>query len=150
MDTGMTRRDLIAAGASAVLVGGAGLASMANAADEHAGMQHGTNPHQKIIDASLECERTGELCVAHCLAAFRNGDVSLAACATAVEQMLPACAAAGRVVVYGSPRAIPFAKVCADICADCERECRRHEDKHPACKACADACAAFVAAVKNA
>ncbi len=137
-----------------VLVGVGALAMSAGpdavwAAEEHA-HHGGGSSHAELIDAALACVKEGEACIAHCLAAFRAGDTTLAACATSVQQMLAACSATARLAAYDSPRLAAFAKVCADICADCEAECRKHADKHTVCKACADSCARFVKAARAA
>lgn len=144
MDVGMNRRELLAGmGAMVVAVG----PDVAHAADPHAGHGGPSAAVKALIAAAAHCEQVGEACVAHCLASFRAGDTTLAACATSVQQMLPACTAVARLANYDSPHLAAFAAVCAKICADCEAECRKHE-QHPPCKACADACAKFIAAAK--
>lgn len=144
MEVGMNRREVLTGiGAMVVAIG----PDVAQAADPHAGHGAPSAAVQALIDAAATCEQAGEACVAHCLASFRAGDTTLAACATSVQQMLPACASAAKLAHYGSPHLAAFVAVCAKICADCEAECRKHE-QHPPCKACADACAKFVAAAK--
>lgn len=148
MTEAISRRTLLIGAGATMLSSGVDLAAAeTKGREEH--QEHAPGPGSRaVVDAAAACEKEGEACVAHCLAAFRAGDTTLGACATSVVQMLAACTAAGRLASYGSPHLPAFAKVCSDICADCERECRKHEDRHAICRACADACARFVAAAR--
>lgn len=146
MERSLNRRELLA-GAGALVVAGAPELVLA---DHHAegGMPAAAGSSAELIDAALACVKTGDACVAHCLAEFKKGDTMLADCAASVERMLAVCSATARLAALGSPRLGKFAAVCAEICADCEAECRKHAQHHAVCKACADACARFIAATK--
>ena len=140
----MNRRELLtSAGAAAVI-----LASASASADEHMHHDHGAmampmaTPNAKLIDTASVCIKTGDACMAHCLASFAAGDTSLAACAKTVNEMLSVCASLHKLAAAGSARLPEMAKLAIAVCQDCEKECRKHEHHHATCKACADACAA--------
>ncbi len=146
MERPLSRRDLLVGGAGTVVVASLPVAP-ATAAEEHAG--HAPGPHQALIGAARTCIAEGDACVAHCLAMFATGDTSLAACAKAVSEMVPACSAVAQLATLDAKRLEQFLGPCIDVCADCEKECRKHADKHAVCKACADACAAFITEAKK-
>jgi Cys-rich four helix bundle protein (predicted Tat secretion target) len=102
-----------------------------------------------LVDAAVGCVEAGEVCLEHCLAAFRSGDTTLGECATAVADMLPVCQALARLAASGSKRLPAYAAVCIQVCEDCEAACRKHEAHHAPCKACAEACARVIAALKQ-
>jgi Cys-rich four helix bundle protein (predicted Tat secretion target) len=135
------RRNLLLS-AGAVVAAGMTNAALAGAADEPAAPSKGG--HQALIDAARECSSTGQACLAHCLAMFKGGDTSLAACAQSVSEMIPACSAVAELATLGAVRLGEFATACRAVCEDCEKECRKHADTHAVCKACADSCARFV------
>jgi hypothetical protein len=76
---------------------------------------------------------------------FAAGDVSLAACARAVDLMMSICGTLAKLVSLRSAYVPAMAKVALLGCRDCEAECRKHDEKHAACKACAETCAACAA-----
>jgi len=138
MDGGFTRRTVLAGAAMALA------APVLAKEHEHGAAGHAQpKGYAELIAAARECREAGEVCLDHCLAAFRDGDTSLGECATEVTRMLAACDAVARLATYGSPHTPAFAKACVAVCDDCERACRKHEEKHAECKACADACARF-------
>jgi Cys-rich four helix bundle protein (predicted Tat secretion target) len=149
MDRMITRRNLLVGASAMVAAGTSG--TVVTAADEHAGHpgeEHKGAEHKELIDAARECVAAGDRCLAHCLAMFKAGDTSLAACAQRVAEMLPACDAVAQLATLGAPRLGEFAVACRDVCDDCEKECRKHADTHPICKACADACVRFISEAK--
>lgn len=133
---GINRRDVLVA-ATAGVISTAVLAQSAQAEEAH---NHGGNPYQDVIDASLHCVKTGEACIAHCLESFKAGDTSLAMCAATVQEMLSMCNSLSSLASLDSKHLKDLARVCASVCADCEKECRKHADHHDTCKACADSC----------
>jgi len=137
----ITRRDLIAAGA--VVVAQAAVASAADAPVP------GSAPAQTLARAALDCVRTGEACLQHCLTLLATGDKTLGECAQMVNQMLAVCRAVGPIVDAGGKYVRPTAQLCRDVCSDCEQVCRQHAQQHTICATCADACAAAVAAAKQ-
>jgi Cys-rich four helix bundle protein (predicted Tat secretion target) len=102
-----------------------------------------------LFDAANYCVKTGLVCSDHCLQAFAAGDVSLAACARAVDQMMSLCGTLAKLVSLRSAYVPAMAKVALLGCQDCEAECRKHAEKHAPCKACADTCAACAAECKK-
>jgi Cys-rich four helix bundle protein (predicted Tat secretion target) len=99
-----------------------------------------------LASAASHCAHTGEVCIAHCLVTFKEGDTTLAACAASVEEMMAACRSMATLAALNSRHVKAEAAVCKAICADCEKECRKHEKKHAICKDCADACKDVIAA----
>ncbi len=131
----MNRREvLVGAGALA-------LAAVAKAApkDKPAAEAH-HGGMQSLVDASADCLKKGEACESHCLGMLGSGDTSMAACSTAVRDMIASSRAVMTLASAGSKHTRALAKACADICKDCEAECRKHQ-QHPPCHDCAEACA---------
>ncbi len=142
---GISRRDiLIGAGAVATA-----LASGAVYAADHAGHRHEDHAprYPALLDAVNQCLDKGQRCIAHCLVSFREGDISLAACAAKVHEMEAVCNGFSYLVTANSSYSKDYAKICKTVCSDCEKECRKHEDKHTECKECADACAQIVKSI---
>ena len=136
----MNRRGVIAAGAALVTISGSALAQTS----------HGDNAAvPSLFDAANNCVKAGLVCSDHCLQVFAAGDVSLAACARAVDQMQSLCGTLAKLASLRSSYLPAMAKVALIGCQDCETECRKHVDKHPPCKACAEACAACAAECKK-
>ena len=102
-----------------------------------------------LFDSANNCIKAGLVCGDHCLREFAAGDVSLAACARAVDEMLSLCGALAKLASLRSSYLLAMAKVALVGCQDCETECRKHAEKHPPCKACAEACAACAAECKR-
>lgn len=139
----LSRRELLymAAGAtaSAALTSGVAIAGK-----EHAGhAAHAKNEHQGLIDSALDCVKTGQLCLDHCMELFKQGDTSVADCADSVNELLAMCTALSQMVAYQSRHLKAFATVCVEVCKDCEKECRKHEE-HAQCKDCAESCASCI------
>ena len=138
------RRDLlmVTMGAGALLATGAG-ATIAADAPGHRHEDHAPK-HVAALKAANDCILNGQQCIAHCLVSFREGDMTLADCASSVHEMLPICEAMSYQLAANSIYVSGLSAVCVQACKDCEEECRKHEDKHLECKECADACAKFV------
>ncbi|KIM00068.1 Ferredoxin [Paramagnetospirillum magnetotacticum MS-1] len=137
----INRRNLLAAASAAVTL--AATASTAAAADHDHDHHHGpATANAKIAATALDCVRTGDACLAHCLDSFIANDTTLAVCAKKVNELISACATLAKLAANGSPHLAAYAKTATAICKDCEKECRKHADKHATCKACADSCAA--------
>lgn len=141
----LSRRDLLA-GAGAL---GALFASGAALAGDAPGHRHEDHAprHPGVLEATNDCVVKGQQCTAHCLVAFREGDTTLADCASKVNEMLPICKAFSYQLAANSKYVKALSAVCRQACKDCEDECRKHEDKHVECKECAEACAQLVAAI---
>lgn len=140
-----SRRDLLV-GAGAL---GALLATGASLAGDAPGHRHEDHApkHPDTLAAVNDCVAKGQQCVAHCLVVFKEGDLTLADCASKVNQMVPICEAFSYQLAANSPYVKPLSSVCRQACKDCEDECRKHEDKHQECKDCAEACAQLVAEI---
>ena len=114
--------------------------------DDHGGKHHhghhsASHKLKPIIESSLECVKTGELCANHCIELFKMGDTSVADCANIVEETVAACEAIAKLAMHNSSHLKAFVKACINVCEECEKECRKHEKKHSECKDCADSCA---------
>ena len=110
-------------------------------AHDHSAMGMDT-ANGKVIDTASTCIKSGEACLAHCLASFASGDTKMAACAKTVDVMLSTCATLQKLAAAGSAYLPEMAKLALAVCQDCEKECRKHEQEHAVCKTCAESCAA--------
>jgi Cys-rich four helix bundle protein (predicted Tat secretion target) len=137
----MNRRNVIVAGAAVLSLGGSALAQSGH--PNHAAVS-------QLFDTANDCVKTGLVCIDHCQQTLAAGDVSLAACARAVDQMVSTCGTLSKLSSLRSSYLAAMAKVALVVCQDCETECRKHADKHPPCKTCAEACAACAAECKTA
>lgn len=136
----MNRRELLSAAGTAIAAATLVTPAMAGEHDHHA---HGvTAPNAKIAATALDCVKTGDACLAHCLDTFIAGDTTLAVCAKKVDELISACTTLAKLASNNSPHLAAYAKAAIAICKDCEKECRKHADKHSTCKACAESCAA--------
>ncbi len=150
---GISRRDLlIGAGAAATVLASGAVHSVDHSAHkmgDHAGHRHEDHAprHPKLVDAVNVCLDKGQRCIAHCLVAFTEGDVTLAECAKKAHEMEAICEAFSYLVTANSVYTKDTAKVCRQACKDCEKECRKHEDHHTECKECAEACANLIKAI---
>ncbi len=142
---GLSRRELLAgAGALGTLL--ASGAALAGDAPGHRHEDHAPK-HPRVLETTNDCVVKGQQCIAHCLVAFREGDTTLADCATKVNEMLPICKAFSYQLAANSKYIKALSAVCRQACKDCEKECRKHDDKHVECKECGDACAQLVKAI---
>ena len=142
--SGLTRRD--------VLLGIGAIASAAYAGAAVSAMPgHDHSKHSpqlpELLAAANECVDKGQRCITHCLVAFREGDVSLAECASKVHEMQAVCTAFSYLLAANSEYVKAYAGICEQVCTDCEKECLKHKE-HIECKACADACANLVDQIK--
>lgn len=142
---GIRRRDLLAGGATLGLLATAG-AAVAGDGPGHRHEDHAPK-HGSVLEAVNHCIVESQQCMAHCLVAFQEGDLSLADCARKVNEMRPICEAFSYQLAANSPYVPALAAVCRQACEDCEVECRKHEDKHIECKDCAEACKQVIAAI---
>ncbi len=95
-----------------------------------------------LIDTASACIKTGLICTSHCLDSLAMGDMSMAACAKSVDQMMSVCGSLAKLASMGSPHLPEVARLAVAVCQDCEKECQKHAAEHMECKNCADACAA--------
>ncbi len=130
-----TRRDLLKGAIVATTTMAAG--SVFASTNEH---MHHSNSNSGLVDTALDCVKTGQACLGHCLDLFKQGDNSVADCADKVTEMLAMCTALSQMASYNSKHLASFAKVCASVCKDCKKACEKHAKKHKACKACAESC----------
>jgi Cys-rich four helix bundle protein (predicted Tat secretion target) len=141
----LSRRTFLV-GASAV---GAAVATGAAFAGDGHGHRHEDHAptHADLLAAVNHCVVKSQLCIAHCLVAFQEGDTTLADCARKVNEMEPICRAFSYQLASNSPYVEAMTSICRQACKDCEVECRKHEDKHLECRECAEACAQVIAAI---
>jgi Cys-rich four helix bundle protein (predicted Tat secretion target) len=131
-----------------VLLGMGAAASMAytgaafSAMPGHDHSKH-TAQQPDLLNATNECLNKGQRCIAHCLVAFQEGDLTLADCASKVHEMQAVCSGFSYLLAANSTYVKEYASICKQVCTDCEKECRKHEE-HVECRNCAEACAATV------
>jgi len=141
--TTISRREVLL-GAGAVLAA-AGVPNVFAKQEHH----HGHGKYPDVVTATLDCIRTGEACLDHCLSFFKKGDTSMAECADSVNQMLAMCTAMQKLASHNSKYAAEMAMTCVRVCKDCELACNKHAKKHEVCRACADACKDCIRACKQ-
>ena len=150
IDEGISRRDLLLGAGAAAAV----LASGMVHGEEHTHEGHMMHLHENhapkytdLLDDVNNCVDKGQRCISHCFVAFREGDVSLADCASKAQEMLAICKGFSYLVTSNSVYLKDYAKICRAVCSDCEAECNKHSDKHQECKNCEEACARVVKAI---
>lgn len=134
-----SRRDLLKGAVAASAAIATGVSGTVLAGSNHDHMNHG-NPNAALVDTSLDCLKTGQACLDHCIQLFKQGDTSVADCADKVNEMLAMCTALSKMASYNSSHLAEVAKVCAAVCKDCKKACEKHAKKHKACKECAASC----------
>ena len=141
----ITRRNVLAgAGALGTLVA-SGIAMSAQA-NEH---KHTNSEPENLsaLAAANHCAEQSELCLAHCLVSFQQGETMLAKCAQLVYDTMSLCEALAAQLTTNSAYVKELSAVCRKACVDCEKECRKHADHHTECKNCADSCVDLIAAI---
>ncbi len=145
----MNRREMLTSVGGVGVAGSvttmAGLASasenMAGHAAGHAAAHHGGGVNQALINSALDCMKTAEICINHCLDVLGTGDTSLAECGKVVQELETICSSLFKFASYDSKYLNGILAVAKQVCTDCEKECRKHK-KHQSCLDCADACVA--------
>ena len=143
----ISRRDLLLGGAGAVAFA-ASTALAQEGSHKHEGSHHegshskskNGHKHQKLMQVASDCAQKCQLCLSHCIEAFKVGDTSMADCAAAVQQTAPLCTLIVQFAALESDYLSDLRNICAQACLKCEEECRKHEGKHAPCKACAESC----------
>ncbi len=133
----MDRRTLLLSG---VALAGSAMVGSAAAVD-HAHHHHDAPVHTGLAAAAASCVQKGQVCLNHCLELLGQGDKDMAACATAVNQMLALCGALQALVNQNAKLLPKLAAVALAACEQCQEACKKHADKHEACKACGESCA---------
>lgn len=142
--TQISRRDvLLGLGAAA-----ATLAVSAGAMAAMPGHDHSKHSAQQpaVLDAANNCTDKGTRCISHCLTAWNEGDLDLAACAKKVNEMNAICGGFSKLLAANSQHVKDYAKICKSVCKECAKECREH-DQHIECRECAEACEALIKAI---
>jgi Cys-rich four helix bundle protein (predicted Tat secretion target) len=143
--SGMNRREVLLAMGAVATAAYTGSAAAAMPGHDHS--KHKPQ-YSTVLDATNACTETGQLCIAHCLVSFIEGDTELAKCASKVHEMKTICGTFSDLLAANSEYTKAYANICISACEDCEEICREH-DEHFECKDCADACAALVKAIKK-
>jgi Cys-rich four helix bundle protein (predicted Tat secretion target) len=143
--TSVNRRGLLIA-AGALATAAAGGSAWAETKHDHSAH---ASQRPKLLAALGVCTSAGTACVSHCLASFREGDTSLADCASKVHEMVAVCSAMETLVASNSTYAEAMAKVCLAACEDCAAECRKHAEMHQECRACMEACEGVIPGLKK-
>jgi Cys-rich four helix bundle protein (predicted Tat secretion target) len=142
--TQISRRDVLlglGAAAATFTVGGNAMAAMPG----HDHSKH-TAQQPAVLEAVNICTDKGTRCISHCLVAWNEGDLELAACAKKVNEMNAICDGFSKLLAANSNHANEYAKICKSVCKECAEECRKH-DEHHECRECAEACEALVKAI---
>ena len=140
-DHGISRRDvLLGLGAAAATMAYSGSASAAMPGHDHS--KHSAQ-QPKVLDAVNDCTDKGTRCISHCLVAWTESDLELAACAKKVNEMNAICDGYSKLLAANSHHAKAYGKICKAVCKECAKECRKHE-KHVECRECAEACESLV------
>jgi Cys-rich four helix bundle protein (predicted Tat secretion target) len=146
----ISRRDvLVGVGAASLAAAGVAIAGTETKSHGKYFEAKAAKKHPALNTALDACITKGQACISHCMETFALGDTTMAACASAVQQMLPVCTATSYLAIYDSKRLEEMAQACVAVCEDCEKECRVHEEHQPECRACADACAAVIKEAKK-
>ena len=145
-DNSVSRRDVLLGLGTAA----ATLAFSESALAAMPGHDHSKHSAQAptVLNASNKCTDKGTRCISHCLVAWNEGDLELAACAKKVNEMNVVCEGFSKLLAANSSHVKAYAKVCKAVCKECEKECRKH-DQHVECKECADACVALIKAINK-
>jgi Cys-rich four helix bundle protein (predicted Tat secretion target) len=106
-----------------------------------------TEQETATVRALTACSVAGEVCLSHCIQTLSTGDVSMAACARSVRDMLAICRSTQALIETHSTFAGQQLALCRDACNACRSECAPHATHHAACRACAEACQASIAAI---
>ena len=143
-DDQVTRRDVLLGLGAAV----ATLAFSGNTLAAMPGHDHSKHAPQQpgVLDAVNVCTDKGSRCISHCLVAWNEGDLELAACAKKVNEMNAVCEGFSKLLAANSGHLSDYAKICKSVCKECAKECREH-DQHIECRECAEACEALVKAI---
>jgi len=136
----VSRRDVLlglGAAAATLTFGGNAMAAMP-------GHDHSKHAAQQpdILNAVNICTDKGTRCISHCLVAWNEGDLELAACAKKVNEMNAICDGFSKLLAANSNHVRDYAKICKSVCSECAKECHKH-DKHIECRECAEACEAL-------
>lgn len=132
----MERRELLMATG---MIAAAATVGSAEAAQEHRKPGSTQTP---LVDAALDCVKTGNACLDFCLRSLAEGDKMLGECARSVNELVTICDALVKLASMDSALLPKYAALTRESCERCEKKCRKHEGHHAVCKACADSCAA--------
>jgi len=144
MQRDISRRDiLLGLGAAATTMAYSGSSMAAMPGHDHS--KH-TAQQPRVLDAVNDCTDKGTRCISHCLVAWNEGDLDLAACAKKVNEMNAICDGFSKLLAANSGHVEAYSHICKSVCKECAKECRKH-DEHKECKACAVACEKLVKAI---
>jgi Cys-rich four helix bundle protein (predicted Tat secretion target) len=140
-DVHISRRDILFGMGAAT----ATLALSENTFAAMPGHDHSKHSTQQpdVLNAVNNCTDKGTRCISHCLVAWNEGDLELAACAKKVNEMNAICGGFSKLLAANSNHVNAYAKICKSVCKECAKECREH-DQHIECRECAEACEALI------
>jgi len=143
-DKQISRRDVLLGFGTAA----ATLAFSGNAMAAMPGHDHSKHSAQQpdVLNAVNDCTDKGTRCISHCLVAWNEGDLDLAACAKKVNEMNAICEGFSKLLAANSNHIKGYAKICKSVCKECAKECRKH-DQHHECRECAEACEALIKSI---
>jgi len=102
---------------------------------------HDAVPNQAMTDSIHACIKTGHECVAHGIGVIKSGDIKMADCLKAVQEMVAFTEGFAYHSASNSKYLNAMCELAITICIDSEKECEKYAKKHAACKACGEACA---------
>lgn len=136
-DSSTNRRDLIKSSiATAGVMALTGLAATTSVSTQEAYAAVGN----KLLDSTSTCLKVGRVCETHCINELSKGNKGMAACLSAVRDMLAACEALLDLASAESKHTKAMAKLCSDTCSDCAKACEPHAQHMAICAQCRDAC----------
>lgn len=156
----MDRRDfLTGAVTTAIALSGAVASSRADAHDEHAheaaagGAAAQSDPRlAKIVETSLDCVKTGDACIRHCVELLGGGNTALKECLQTALDMTAVCRSMAQLASQATAQTKTlraYVAACAQYCRDCAAACKKHAEHHAACKACLESCNRCVEACES-
>ena len=118
--TQISRRNvLLGLGAAAATFTVSGNAMAAMPGHDHS--KH-TVQRASVLEAVNICTDKGTRCISHCLAAWNEGDLELAACAKKVNEMNAICDGFSKLLSANSSHVKDYAKICKSVCKECAKE----------------------------
>lgn len=106
----------------------------------------------KIVETSLDCVKTGDACIRHCVERLGGGDTALKECLQTALDMTSVCRSMAQLASQATAQTKTlraYVAACALYCRDCAAACKKHADHHEACKACLESCNRCVEACES-
>jgi Cys-rich four helix bundle protein (predicted Tat secretion target) len=135
----MDRRELLSTGAGIIAGMSTARVALANPKDPHAAHK-AEKKNNKLFDAAMNCQKTGQACLEHSLLMMSKGDSSLLECINSTRDMLAVTETLAKLAASSSPHLRGYASMAAQVCLANEKLCAKHAKEHVECRECADSC----------